>query len=172
MAEVAGSNPAEPTSVFKLAARIKPEDERNKDHQLCNFEEKLCNFGVSNNCEPLARTMTDRYIDEEGNERTEMLWEELVPETANEIDWEDPNDPYALKAEAELRKALKLQREEESEEQAKAAQAERNLGFTRTELDDYIAYRSQGLAPKSLDWINRALKALWDCTHGEILEKT
>jgi len=28
MAEVAGSNPAEPTSVFKSVARIKSEDER------------------------------------------------------------------------------------------------------------------------------------------------
>jgi integrase len=112
--------------------------------------------------------MTDRYIDEEGNERIEMLGEELVPEAANKIDWEDPNDPYALKAEAKLREALKRQREEEAEEQAKATQAERNLGFTRTELDDYIAHRSKGLATKSLDWINRASKALWDCTHGEI----
>ena len=132
----------------------------------------MCNFNVADIDESLARTMTDRYIDEEGNERIDMLLEELVPEAANEIDWEDPNDPYALKAEAKLRKAVKRQREEEIEEQAKAAQAERNLGFTRTELDDYIAYRSQGLAPKSLDWINRASKALWDCTHGEISEKT
>jgi hypothetical protein len=64
MAEVAGSNPAEPISVSKLASRIKPEDERNKDHQLCNFEEKLCNFNVADIDESLARTMTDRYIDE------------------------------------------------------------------------------------------------------------
>ncbi|MGB7902353.1 MAG: tyrosine-type recombinase/integrase [Halobacteriota archaeon] len=151
-----------------MVARIKPEDEHNKNDELCNFCEKLCNFGLSDDDESLASIMTDRYVDGDGNERIEMLWEELVPEEGDEIDWEDPNDPYALKAEAKLREALKRQREEEAGEQAKATHPERSLGFTRTELNEYVTHRSQGLAKKSLDWINRASEALWDCTQGEI----
>ena len=168
MAEVAGSNPAEPTSVFKSAARIKPEDEHNKDRQLCNSDEKLCNFGFADNRESLARIMTDRYIDEDGNERIEMLDEELLPEDGDEVDWGEENDPYMLKAEAKLRKAVKRQRDEEAEEQAKAAHPEGSIGFTRTELKEDVTHRSQGLAKKSLDWINRASEALWDCTQGGI----
>jgi integrase len=42
------------------------------------------------------------------------------------------------------------------------------LSFTKDELDRYIAHRKQGLAVKSYDWINRASRALWDCTKGEI----
>jgi integrase len=46
------------------------------------------------------------------------------------------------------------------------------LSFTRPDLDQYIAYRSDGLAPKSRDWINRASQALWECTKGEISHQT
>ena len=111
--------------------------------------------------------MTDRYIDEDGNERIEMLWEELAPEEGD-VEWNEKDDPYMLEAEARLRKALTRQREKEAEEPAINAQAQHNLSFTRIELNEYIAFRSQGLAKKSLDWINRAATALWDCTQGEI----
>lgn len=40
--------------------------------------------------------------------------------------------------------------------------------FTKDELDRYVAHRKQGLADKSLDWINRPSRALWNCTKGEI----
>jgi integrase len=40
--------------------------------------------------------------------------------------------------------------------------------FERSELDQYVAYRSEGLAKKSLDWINRATEALWNGTQGQI----
>ena len=46
------------------------------------------------------------------------------------------------------------------------------LSFSKSELNKYVSNRKKGLAKKSLDWINRAGKALWDCTHGEISEKT
>ena len=128
----------------------------------------MCNFGVTDNEESLARIMTDRYVDDNGNEHIEMLWEELVPAEGDEVEWDEENDPYMLKAEAKFRKALKRQREKEAEEQAKNAHAERKLSFSRNELDRYTAHWSQGLAKKSLDWINQASQTLWDCTHGEI----
>jgi predicted transcriptional regulator YdeE len=139
---------------------------------LHNSGEKLCNFGVTDNNESLARSMTDRYTDEEGNERIEMLWEELVPEEANEIDWEDPNDPYALKAEAKFREAVKRQREEAANEQANAEQIKGNLSFTKEELDAYVTFRTKGIASKSRDWIFRSAKALWAITRGEISYET
>ncbi len=46
------------------------------------------------------------------------------------------------------------------------------LSFSESELNKYVSNRKKGLAKKSLDWINRAAKALWDCTHGEVSEKT
>jgi hypothetical protein len=116
--------------------------------------------------------MTDRYIDEEGNERIEMLDEELLPEDGDEVDWGEENDPYMLKAEAKLRKAVKRQRDEEAEEQAKDEQAERNLSFTKDELDQYVTFRTKGIAQKSRDWIFRSSEALWTITQGEISHKT
>jgi hypothetical protein len=77
-----------------------------------------------------------------------------------------------LKAEARLRKAVKRQREEEAEEQAKDEQAERNLSFTKDELDQYVTFRTKGIAPKSRDWIFRSSKALWAITRGEISYET
>jgi hypothetical protein len=146
---------------FQSGARIRVEAEHNKDDELCNF-------GEADNDESLARIMTDRYIDEEGNERIEQLWEELVPEEGDEVEWDEKDDPYMLKAEARLRKAVNRQREEEAEEQAKHEQAERNLSFTKDELDQYVTYRTKGIAQKSRDWIFRASEALWAATRGEI----
>jgi hypothetical protein len=139
---------------------------------LHNSDEKLCNFGVAETDESLARIMTDRYIDEEGNERIEQLWEELVPEEGDEVEWNEKDDPYMLKAEARLRKAVKRQREEEAEEQAKDEQAERNLSFTKDELDQYVTFRTKGIAQKSRDWIFRSSEALWATTRGEISYET
>ncbi len=46
------------------------------------------------------------------------------------------------------------------------------FSFTRAELEQYIAYRNEGLAKKSKDWINRASQALWESTQGEISHQT
>jgi hypothetical protein len=46
------------------------------------------------------------------------------------------------------------------------------LYFTRAELDAYVAYRSEGMAKKSIDWINRSSEALWGSTKGEISHQT
>ncbi len=46
------------------------------------------------------------------------------------------------------------------------------LYYTRAELDAYIAYRSEGMAKKSKDWIVRSSEALWDATKGEISHQT
>ena len=157
---------------FQSEARIKPEADEREDEELHNSGEKLCNFGVAETDESLARIMTDRYIDEEGNERIEMLDEELLPEDGDEVDWGEENDPYMLKAEAKLRKAVKRQRDQEAEEQAKDEQAERNLSFTKDELDQYVTFRTKGIAKKSRDWIFRSSEALWTITQGEISHKT
>ena len=157
---------------FQSGARIKPEAEDSEDEELHNSSEKLCNFGIADNNESLARIMTDRYVDEEGNEKIEMLWEELVPEEGDEVEWDKKNDPYMLKAEARLRKALKRQREEEAHEQAAAAQVKRNLTFTKDELDRFVGIKVKGLVEKSQDWIYRSSEALWAITQGEISPDT
>ncbi len=156
---------------FQSGARIKPGTEDGEVEELHNFSPELCNFGVADNDESLARIMTDRYIDEEGNEKIEMLWEELAPEEGDEVEWNEKDDPYMLKAEAKLREALKRQREEE-EEQAIDAQAQRNLTFTKDELDRFVGIRVKGLAEKSQDWIFRSSEALWAITQGEISPDT
>jgi integrase len=46
------------------------------------------------------------------------------------------------------------------------------FSFSRSDLDRYVAHRKTGLAKKSIDWINREAKALWECTHGDVSEKT
>ena len=38
------------------------------------------------------------------------------------------------------------------------------LYFTKAELDAYVAYRSEGMAKKSKDWIGRSSQALWEST--------
>ena len=48
------------------------------------------------------------------------------------------------------------------------ADAPLKLSFTRATLDGYVAYRSEGIAKKSKDWINRASQALWESAQGEI----
>ena len=52
------------------------------------------------------------------------------------------------------------------------AHAPLTLYYTKTELDSYIAYRSEGMAEKSKDWINRSSEALWESTNGEISHQT
>jgi integrase len=156
---------------FQTGARIKPGTEDGLVEELHNSSEKLCNFGVTDNNESLARTMTDRYIDENGNEHIEMLWSELLPEEGDDgVEWDEKNDPYMFKAEARFREALK--REKEAEEQAKDAQAQSNLSFTKDELDHYVSNRTKGIAKKSRDWIFRSSEALWAITQGEISQKT
>ena len=90
----------------------------------------------------------------------------------NEIDWDDPNDPYNLEADRKLREALKIDAEKEAKEKAKAEQAKSNLSFTKDELDQYTDFRTKGIAPKSRDWILRSAEALWANTHGEISQST
>jgi len=157
---------------FQSDARIKPEAEDVKEEKLHNFSLKLHNFSVADNDESLAaRTMTDRYIDENGNEHIEMLRSELLPEEGDDgVEWDEKNDPYMFKAEARFREALK--REKEAEQQAKDAKAQHKLSFTKDELDQYVANRTKGIAPKSRDWIFRSSETLWAITQGKISHKT
>ena len=39
-------------------------------------------------------------------------------------------------------------------------------------LTTFVAYRNEGLAAKSKDWINRASRVLWQCMGGEISRTT
>jgi integrase len=42
------------------------------------------------------------------------------------------------------------------------------FNFTQNDLNQYVAYRNEGLAKKSQDWITRASQALWESTLGEV----
>jgi integrase len=52
------------------------------------------------------------------------------------------------------------------------AEAPLMLGFTHSELDQYVTHRSEGLAYKSQDWIKRASQALWETTKGDISHRS
>ncbi len=54
----------------------------------------------------------------------------------------------------------------------RTSRAPLTLNFTRGELDAYVAYRSEGMAKKSKDWIIRSSEALWQSTKGEISHQT
>jgi hypothetical protein len=115
--------------------------------------------------------MTDRYIDEEGNERIEMLWEELVPEEEGEgSEWDDAalSDTDSKQREARKREAI----QRANAPQDRKADERLTLGFTRDELDHFTAQRKDGLAPKSHYWIDRSSEALWACTKGAISRET
>jgi len=80
------------------------------DGELHNYKGKLCNFQTEGCDKSLARIMTDRYIDEEGDEQIEMLWEELIEENGTDY---DKNNPHLLKAQSRYRKAAELERKKE-----------------------------------------------------------
>jgi hypothetical protein len=138
---------------------------------LHNFSSELCNFGVVDNDESLGRIVTDRYIDEEGNEQVEMLWEELVPEEGDEgSKWDDASLSETDSKQREARKREATQRA--NAPQDRKAVEPLALGFTRDELDHFTAQRKDGLAKKSHYWIDRSSEALWACTKGVISRET
>jgi hypothetical protein len=94
--------------------------------------------------------MTDRYIDEEGNERVDMLWDELIPEDGKDY---DKYDPYLLEAELKQREAIKQQRAAEAAQRANAPQDDTadtqfTLRFKHSELNSYTEQRQLRLAKK------------------------
>jgi len=46
------------------------------------------------------------------------------------------------------------------------------LSFEKGDLELYVEQRKEGLAPKSLYWVERSSKALWKSTNGEISQRT
>jgi hypothetical protein len=132
---------------FQSDAEMKAEADDDNNGELYNYREKLCNFRNESDGESLAGIMTDRYIDEKGEEQIEMLWEELIEEHGTDF---DENDPHFLKAESRHRKAAKLEREKEFT-QDKEGSTKLILRFTRDELKGYTAQRQEGLAKKSRD---------------------
>ena len=46
------------------------------------------------------------------------------------------------------------------------------LSFAKEDLERFVAHRKEGLAAKSLDWIDRASLALWEWTKGEVSSRT
>jgi hypothetical protein len=46
------------------------------------------------------------------------------------------------------------------------------LSFEKDDLELYVEQRKEGLAPKSLYWVERSSKALWKSTNGEISQRT
>ncbi|MGA8070049.1 MAG: hypothetical protein WB946_00875, partial [Halobacteriota archaeon] len=59
-----------------------------------------------------------------------------------------------------------------TEEQSPPSSSALKLHFSKSELDRYVEQRKTGLRAKSIDWINRAAQALWDCTRGDISYQT
>ncbi|MGA7076521.1 MAG: hypothetical protein WBZ42_08275 [Halobacteriota archaeon] len=74
----------------------------------------------------------------------------------------------AEQGDLERRKIEAVEQWLQLQQQRKSVEPDNQLSFTKDELDQYVAHRKQGLADKSLDWINRASHALWNCTKGEI----
>jgi hypothetical protein len=60
----------------------------------------------------------------------------------------------------------------DAELRASAASGEFILHFSQSELNNYVASRKKGVAPKSRDWIDRSSLALWESTRGEISQRT
>ncbi len=149
---------------FQSDAKIKAKVEDEDDEELHNYSGKLCNFQTEGYDESLGRIMTDRYIDDEGDEQIELLWEELIEEKGTDY---DKNDPHLLKAQSRYRKAAELERKEEVIRDEEGG-AELILRFTREELEGYTAQRQEKLAKKSRDWISQSSETLWDITKGEI----
>jgi len=46
------------------------------------------------------------------------------------------------------------------------------LHFSHSDLGNFVSHRKKGLATKSLDWIDRASRDLWDSTEGEVSQRT
>jgi integrase len=60
----------------------------------------------------------------------------------------------------------------DAEPRASAASSEFILHFSQSELSNFVASRKKGLAPNSMDWINRSSLALWESTRGDISQRT
>jgi hypothetical protein len=57
---------------------------------------------------------------------------------------------------------------EEAELRVSPAGGDLILHFSQSGLQRFVEHRKEGLAAKSLDWINRASTALWESTGGEV----
>jgi integrase len=82
------------------------------------------------------------------------------------------SDSYEKRQEEPLSTRFEKIRFPEGAARPKLKRKDSELSFSKSDLNKYVSNRKKGLAKKSHDWINRAAKALWDCTHGEISEKT
>ena len=57
-------------------------------------------------------------------------------------------------------------------ERDKSHEDPNNLSFEREDLERFVEHRNAGLAPKSIDWVARSSKALWESTSGELSQRT
>jgi|GEM_PF-265344 len=209
MAEVAGSNPAEPIFFFESEAKIVADDEHDEDeklhNQLCNINKKAPAQNRDDDVGPssfLEMSLRD-YEQGTGRRRPRMFrWEAesdtiSKPDAATRADGlehssEESEDLVGASAGVQItqtyveylgdnyekRQAEPLSsRLERGGFPQRAAHATRRrkhseLSFSKSELDSYVVWKKERLAPKSKDWINRASQVLWDCTHGDVSEET
>jgi hypothetical protein len=98
---------------------------------------------------------------------------EIVPELSSKEESQRQSDVFA----ADKQVIIHLHNGSATTEPVSVAhdhdeRAPLTLYFTRAELDAYVAYRSEGMAKKSKDWINRSSETLWESTKGEISHHT
>jgi len=125
------------------------EDAQSKIRKLHNIVEKLHNSGRLTDAEKRIIASTSKQ---------DVLSKQALEAQTHE----------AEKWDLEKRQVAALEHWVQLQQERQHVEPNNVLSFTKDELDRYVAHRKQGLADKSLDWINRASRALWDCTKGEI----
>ena len=122
---------------------------QSKDKKLHNSDKKLHNSG--------------RLMDAEKRVIASTSLQDVFIKQALEAETHETE-----KQDLERRKVEALERWVQLQQERQHVEPNDRLSFTKDELDQYVAHRKEGLAEKSLDWVNRASHALWNCTKGEI----
>ena len=158
MAEVAGSNPAEPIVLFGIRGENTAEDNENEE------------LPTSTEDGEMEKESTD-----EQTRRKE--WQDVVRSiqvTVRPTQKVTNALEYAAELLREEREAYlrNVGRENHNSHAVKAEKNSNELRFSKSDLNDFVSHRKVGLAKKSMDWIDRASKLLWESTKGEVSSRT
>ena len=135
--------------LLQSEASVVADDAQSKIKKLHNIVEKLHNSG--------RLTDAEKRIIASTSKQDVLIKQALEAQTHEAEKWD-----------LEKRQVAALEHWVQLQQERQHVEPNNVLSFTKDELDRYVAHRKQGLADKSLDWINRASRALWDCTKGEI----
>jgi integrase len=193
MAEVAGSNPAEPIFFFDLGAGIVSDDEEGKQEKLPTDEELPTS--ADGDEERKEEQSGDYVVEVPGGiicysrgpdgklSSHEFSTEELIPDEGEALSDEDLRTGERVKSVdldtlIAIRDILEVDKEPIhvpdfngagiEKPHAIPASADVKLHFSQSDLQRFVEHRKAGLAIKSLDWITRASTALWESTGGEV----